>query len=218
MKVNRFLVAGMTALLLALAGGSPLSAQFTTDTILVGIDSVRTDLILTWDDRLPANESAVRSRLETVLRLELQDRGIMVAEGAEHSVLAELTIIAPPGGTGVIAYAYSLNLVERGIPSRLLSGQLDEARSTLYVDLDPDERVKVSELDSAAWHRLDADAWARVGTRVARADFPWPLIVTWQSDQAGVVTVGSSFLEEALERTVIDMAQDFANAYLSANR
>jgi len=65
----------VTALLevMLLLVGPQVGAQKSLDAVLAGVDSVDAQVALTWDARIPnLDENTVRSRLQTVLELELR--------------------------------------------------------------------------------------------------------------------------------------------------
>lgn len=175
--------------------------------VLAAIDSVDAQINLTWDtDITRLSENTVRSRLQTVLELELRRNDIVVATAAPNFLNVDLVLL--DNADGSLSYSYGVHLSEQGIPWRLVTEALLEAANEVVL---PQGRAPADSAREV--ERTQAGAFTSLVTWWASTRPPWMSV--WSGD-AGVVTVGRNNLEDALEETVRELAEDFINARLAS--
>ena len=191
-------------LFLLVISASPASGQdYDADGALAGVDSMSALVVLSWDEEIRGYaEATVRSRLQTVLQLELLNQLIPVSFGARNTLLFWATILAGadllPGADpadGLVAYSYRLYLLEQTIPSQVVTPQL------LQRMLAPSG---TGPTDVVGLHLYEA---------LVNSGF---VTITWQG-AGGVAAVGRDDLEDSLEGAVRDAAQHLANVWLAAH-
>jgi hypothetical protein len=194
--------------------GPQVMAQMATDAVLAGVDSVDAHVALTWDARIPnLDERTVQSRLQTVFELELRQRGIVVSTGARSYLVASLTVLYNEQ-LSTVSYAYRILLSEPGLPKREVAALMMSAVTNLefkrwQVLKRSDSTRAILELHAKWWERL-WNAWIAYDTTTTA----W--VITW-SGPDGVAHLGRDKLQGELEKEITEMAQAFANAYISVH-
>ncbi|SRR6266550_2900614 len=212
----QYRVFGLSTLLLAvLSLVSPATAQRPAAGILAGVDSVDAQIALTWGSGIPRLEEAtVRSRLQTVFELELRERGIVVTKAAPNYLILSLTVLNNDDGS--ISYRHDISLYELGLPKRVILdwvlGSVESMDFKRWNTLTKSDSARVSlEMGARMWEGL----WrAYNDTSTTNSTVGW--VITWYG-LGGVVHVGRNNLPSALEKATIEMAQAFANAYMSVH-
>jgi len=191
---------------------TPASAvsQESSPDILAGVDSVDAEVVLTWPEQLTQLDKATtESRLQTVFQLELRKNGIVVSAGAVNYLNLELTLLN--NGDGSVSYSYAVQLREPGLPDRVVSQVIVHAAT----QMDPSLMRRMRTADSVrAGIEFRSLMWLNFMAGYLPHKITW--ISSWVGP-SGVGHVGVQNLEDTLERSAIEAAQAFANAYM-ANR
>lgn len=184
-------------------------AQTPPSSILRGVDSVDARVVLTWDEQLSQpNEATIKSRLQTVLELELRRLGIVLSLKAPNYLEMRITVV--DNQTGLVAYSYEMDLIEPGFPNRILSEMMlrsyPAGDSALTRRLRSADSLRAErDLRSYMWDKFTTDYWAHEPT--------W--VTTW-SGPTGVAMVGKNNLQGSLERKVVEVAQVYANTWMAS--
>lgn len=180
-------------------------AEVLRQPVLAGFLAVQTGFLLTWDEAIRGrDEESLERRLQTILELELRRNGIRIHDGPPTSLIPELRIeITTLAHTGIVAYSYDVELRETAMPVRRFYS-LFAAAELAAMSSPAGAQYPAGPWKSDAWDRLTNTAPVGV----------W--IPTWQG-AGGVATVGRNNLQDSLESTVRELAQEFANEYLAAN-
>lgn len=197
---------------LSLGGPRPVEAQEPATAVLAGVDSVDAEVKLTWDAGIVGlDEGTTRSRLQTVYELELRQRGLIVSKGAPNVLAIYLTLLSNDNGS--VAYSFTLQLYEPGLPKRIINTWL--VKSISKADMTRFNLLKQSD-STLAYLELQAEMWHGFWSSYSdTSTTTW--IITWYGPQ-GVVTVGRNNLSTSLEHKTVELAQAFVNAYLAVHR
>ena len=177
---------------------SGIAGQVTgQDAILVGLQrvGVQVGVVVSYDHPALIGEVQLRDRLVEVLELTLREAGITVTDdAASHLVLviaaAPITVGEDVGG---VAVSSILQLTESVLPGRIVR----------------------ESIDSAPGVQAGARAWRAAYWDLARDREFWTTPV-W-SGALGVAVYAVDTYQADLERDVVRLVQDFANAYRRAN-
>ena len=214
--------AGLVAFVLMLSQSSGLAGQVSR--ALVGLEQVRVEVIFSppgsMDDR---RAGGVETRLGTVARLELSRFDVPTGGERGHPTMFMLVSAFQRNDSGLVSYHARAELTERGVTERAFRRIAAAAQQGEPGSLSSLEELLVSEV--ADDPRFGPDLALQVEGAL-RSNAWSNLLRSWRSEGGAVTTwattpisgsVGPNNLQETLEDVARELAQDFADAWLSSN-
>ncbi len=180
---------------------TPLAAQ-EPPSVLSGITSVSPFLTLVWSRNLTIDSATVHRRLQTVFELELRNQHVPVTTDEYPFLLIQL-VVSPAGNRGLIGFSSDMGVWEKGLPARYLGQMIAQA-------------VKDSEAKATDSVVSDLGTMFSAFLLLYGQDYGETFMQTW-AGFGRLASVGSDHLRDALEKEVVQLAQQFANQWLKYN-